>query len=150
MAFSDDAGGFAFSCHDAKMSIGTSTWNTRLSQLSRVSGPMLVMTGLLPDITYISQIIGKRPRDIFIIASTEAEAEARLLKQQFPEIRVALHKSNNAKVVLVAPDTVWVSSSDFGKSAKTESAVGMHSEELYNRTLSSLFNPVWAQSTEIK
>ena len=149
MAFSDDAGGFAFSCHDAKMSIGASTWNTRLSQLARVSGPMLVMTCLPPDTTYISRIIGKRPRDICIIVNIDAETEARFLKQKFPAIRVALHKRNNAKVVLVAPDTVWVSSSDFGKSEKTESAVGMHSVDLYDRTLTSLFNKVWAQSTEI-
>lgn len=149
MAFSDDNGGFAFSCDDAKMSICASTWNTRLSQIARVAGPILIMTGSLPDPEYISQILGKRPQDILIIANTSAVAEARVLKSRFPAIRIALHPNNNAKVVLVAPDTVWVSSSDFGKTTKIEAAVGMHSVFVYNKTLSSLFNRVWMEGTEI-
>ncbi|MCC4610525.1 hypothetical protein LL963_00170 [Xanthomonas campestris pv. esculenti] len=150
MAFGDDNGGFAFACDDAKMSICASTWNTRLSQIGRVTGPIFVMTGLLPDTTYISQIIGKRPSNIFIIANSAAQVSAQSLKHSFPNIRIVLHPKNNAKVVLVAPDTVWVSSSDFGKSDQIESAVGMHSEALYNRTLDALFNKVWTESQEIQ
>jgi len=56
---------------------------------------------------------------------------------------------NNAKVVLVSPDTVWVSSSDFGKTKKIESAVGLHSSIVYQRTLDSLFNRIWADAREI-
>lgn len=150
MAFSDDNGGFAFSCDDAKMSICASTWNTRLSQIARISGPIAIMTGSLPDLEYISQIVSKRPRDMFIIANTRAEVEARSLKLRFPAVRIALHRNSNAKVVLVAPDTVWVSSSDFGKTTQIESAVGLHSSVVYNKTLESLFNRVWAEATELK
>jgi hypothetical protein len=149
MAFSDDNGGFAFACDDAKMSISASTWNTRLSQIGRVTGQIFVMTRLLPDTAYISQIISKRPNNIFIIANSAAQASAQTLKRSFSEIRIVLHPKNNAKVVLVAPDTVWVSSSDFGKSDQIESAVGMHSEALYKRTLDALFNKVWTESQEI-
>lgn len=150
MAFSDDNGGFAFACNDAKMSICASTWNTRLSQIGRVTGPIFVMTGLLPDTAYISQIINKRPSNIFIIANVSAQASAQSLKRSFPNIRIVLHPKNNAKVVLVAPDTVWVSSSDFGKTDQIESAVGMHSEVVYKRTLDALFNKVWKESQEIQ
>ena len=149
MIFSDDSRGFAFSCEDAKMSICASTWNTRLAQIGRVIGPVLIMTGLLPDPEYISQTVGKRPRDIFIIANTDAQREARILKLRFPEVRIALHNKNNAKVVLVAPDTVWVSSADFGKTTRIESAVGLHSSIVFTRTRESLFNRVWAEATEI-
>ena len=149
MAFTDDGGGFAFSCDDAKMSICSSTWNTRLSQIARVTGPIFVMTGLLPDVDFISQIIGKRPSDIFIIANTDAKTEAEHLKKRFPAIRIVLHPNNNAKVVLVAPATVWVSSSDFGKTKKIESAVGMPSEILYSRTVESFFKRLWGESVEV-
>lgn len=44
MAFSDDNGGFAFACSDAKMSIGASTWATRLSQLGSATGEILILT----------------------------------------------------------------------------------------------------------
>ncbi|MET3441453.1 hypothetical protein ABIC94_002211 [Variovorax paradoxus] len=149
MIFRDDSGGFAFSCEDAKISVCTSTWNKRLSQISRVVGPVLIMTGSLPDPEYISRTLGKRPRDIFIIANADAQKEARLLKQRFPEVRVALHRNNNAKVVLVAPDTVWVSSADFGKTTRIESTVGLHSSAVFNKTRESLFSKVWAEATEI-
>lgn len=149
MIFSDDSGGFAFSCEDAKMSICASTWNKRLSQIARVIGPVLIMTGSLPDPEYISHTLGKRPRDIFIIANTDAQKEARMLKLRFPDVRMALHRNNNAKVVLVAPDTVWVSSADFGKTTRIESAVGLHSSVVFKKTRESLFNRVWAEATEI-
>ncbi|QGW80649.1 hypothetical protein GOQ09_03170 [Variovorax paradoxus] len=149
MIFRDDSVGFAFSCDDAKMSICTSTWNKRLAQIARITGPVLIMTGSLPDPEYISQTLGKRPRDIFIIANVEAQKEARMLKRRFPEIRIALHSNNNAKVVLVAPDTVWVSSADFGKTTRIESAVGLHSSVVFNKTRESFFNRTWAKATEI-
>jgi len=149
MIFSDDSSGFAFSCDDAKMSICTSTWNRRLSQIARVIGPILIMTGSLPDPEYVSRILGKRPRDIFIIANADAQKEAMILKRRFPDVRIALHRNNNAKVVLVAPDTVWVSSADFGKTTRIESAVGLHSSVVFKKTQGSFFNRVWAQATEI-
>lgn len=150
MAFSDDAGGFAFSCDDAKMSICASTWNTRLSQIARVTGPIYIMTGRLPDPQYISRMLGKRPHNIFIVADASAHDEARALKTIFPAICIALHPNCNAKAVLIAPETVWVSSSDFGKTTKVESAVGLHSTVAFNRTFESLFKTLWAESTEIK
>jgi hypothetical protein len=149
MTFSDDGGGFAFSCDDAKMSRCASTWNTRLSQIARVAGPIFIMTKLLPDIEYISEIIGKRPRDIFIIANSAARLDAERLKIKFPSIRIVLHSKNNAKVVLVSPDTVWISSSDFGKTNQIESAVGFHSSSLYEKTQELLFKKVWSESQEV-
>ena len=131
------------------MSICTGTWNTRLSQIARVTGPILIMTGSLPDPEYISRTLGKRPRDIFIIANAAAQREARMLKLHFPEVRIALHPNTNAKVVLVAPDTAWVSSADFGKTTQIESAVGLYSSIVFKKTRESLFNRLWAEALEI-
>jgi hypothetical protein len=136
-----DPAGFAFSCEDAKLSISASTWNTRLSQLARMNGPLLIMTRLLPNLDYIARIVGKRPVDICILANSEAEADARQLKARFPAIRIALHPNINAKVVLLAPDTVWVGSADFGESKEVESAIGLHSKAAHERAVSSLFIP---------
>ena len=149
MVFSDDSFGFAFSCEDAKMSISANSWSRRLSHIARIVGPILIMTGSLPEPDYISQILGKRPRDIFIIANTDAHKEARVLKLRFPEVRIALHRNTNAKAVLVAPDTVWVSSTDFGKTTQIESAIGLHSSLVFERARESFFNKLWAEASEI-
>jgi hypothetical protein len=150
MAFSDDNGGFSFSCDDAKFSVCASTWNTRLSQLGKLHGTLCIMTRHLPNIEYISKIFSKRPRDIFIIANEEARENAIKLKAEFPLVRIALHKKMNAKVVLVAPETVWVSSSDFGESKMTESALGFHSVYAHNRAIEVLFNTEWKNSVELQ
>jgi hypothetical protein len=149
MAFSDDSGGFAFSCMDAKMSIGASTWATRLSQISKATGEILILTRALPDTEYIMKILDKRPRDIWIVAHTDSTAEAKALKAARPWLRIAVHRDIGAKAVLVAPDTVWFSSSDFGKAGKLESGVGFHSTELYIRTRSQLFHRAWEESHEL-
>jgi hypothetical protein len=149
MVFSDDSFGFAFSCEDAKMSVCAGSWGRRLSHIARVAGPILILTGSLPDPDYISQTLGKRPRDIFIVANADAHKEARVLKLRFPDVRIALHRNTNAKVVLVAPDTVWVSSADFGKTTQIESAIGLHSSRVFERTRESLFNKVWEEASEI-
>jgi hypothetical protein len=127
MVFKDDGGGFAFSCEDAKISICASTWGTRLSQLSRVNGPIFIMTGELPDIVFISHIISKRPRDIFIIANSAAEMNAKILKRKFPEVRIVLHPNNNAKVI-------WYHQIQFGFQAPT-SARRLKSNLLWECTL---------------
>lgn len=149
MAFSDDNGGFKFTCDDGKLSIGASTWNTRLSQFARAQGPLLVMTRLLPNLDYISQIVGKRPHDIYILGSTEAEQDARTLKGKFPNIRIALHQNINARAVLLGPETVWIGSADFGESKMIESGIGLHSQAVYTKVVSELFNPTWAKAREI-
>ena len=149
MAFHNDSRGFVFSCEDAKMSISASTWNTRLSQIARVVGPILIMTGSLPDPAYIARTLGKRPRDIFIIAHARARREALMLKLRFPEVRIALHRSNNAKIVLVPPDTVWVSSADFGRTTQIESAVGLHSDAVFAKIRETVFKKIWAEAIEV-
>ena len=64
-------------------------------------------------------------------------------------MRIALHPKLNAKVVLVAPETVWVASSDFGETKMVESAIGLHSVVIHNRALEGLFNVEWAKSVEL-
>lgn len=59
MAFTDDDGGFAFSCDDAKFSVCASTWNTRLSQLGKIQRSLCIMTHYLPNPEYIARIIAK-------------------------------------------------------------------------------------------
>ena len=149
MSFSADNGGFPFSCEDAKFSICASTWNTRLSQIGRSTGAIRIMTHGLPDPDYIARIFSKRPDNIYLIANSDAQAEALLIKAQFPKVRIVLHPRMNAKVVFIEPETVWLSSSDFGHTRAIESAVGFHSVDLHNRAVEHLFNKEWQNSAEL-
>jgi len=52
MIFSTDNGGFEFDCKAVKMSLGSSTWSTRLSQLRKMTGRVSILTADLPDPDY--------------------------------------------------------------------------------------------------
>lgn len=149
MAFATDHGGLAFSCEDAKLAHRASTWNTKLSQIGRVAGPIYVLTRNLRDVEYIRKIISKRPRELWLIAHEEARREANDLKMMFPSIRLALHPSSNIKAALVFPNTVWVSTSDFGKSSDEELAIGMHSEAVFNEIVDKIFRKLWSEAVEL-
>lgn len=143
MAFRDDNAGFVFSCDDAKLSFQAGTWSTRLSQLGKLSGAVYIITAQLEDVGYISRVSEKRPSNIFIIAHSTAWENAEELKRKFPLVAIRLHPSINAKIALIAPETVWLSSGDFGKTEKIESTVGMHSATLFERVRDSHFNKLW-------
>lgn len=149
MAFKTDGGGLAFSADDAKLACKAATWATHLTQLGKMKGQMWVMTRNLPDVDYISEIIGKRPWDISILAHTDAFENALLLRARFPRVQFALHPRNNAKMVLVAPKTVWLSSADFGKSTDVESGLGLHSTEAFDTAFSEIFLKAWNEARAI-
>ena len=148
MSFKDDDGGFAFACEDAKFSIDASTWNTKLSQIKKISGEICIMTRLLPNPDYIEKILSKRPHDIFIIAHVDADNNAKKIKEKFPEVRIALHTKINSKVAFIAPETVWVSSADFGETKMIESAIGLHSATVHKRG-KDFFWREWKKAIEL-
>lgn len=149
MAFKDDHGGFQFSCDNGKISLDASTWSTRLSQLGKWSGEVWIMTRHLNDVEYIAGILGKRPKDIYIIAHESARIIAAKLKARFPEIRIALHNDINAKAVLVEPQTIWISSADFGRTEDIESTIGVRSIQAYENYLNFHVKMIWCKSIEI-
>jgi hypothetical protein len=155
MAFTEDGGGFPFHCDDAKMLIGGSgKWATHFSYIGRpgfANNKIHIISNLLTDIDYLKKVIGKRPNNIFIIANTNAAYEADELKRSYPEIRIALHKTNNAKIVLIEPDKVWVSSADFGKTPKNQinSTIGLHSKTIHDKIISEKFQVMWNEALEI-
>lgn len=149
MAFKTDNGGFRFECADAKMSISASTWATRLSQLGKTRGRVSILTTELPDPAYVIEVLSKRPTDIHIVAHAIARAAAEHIKRALPEIRIALHYDIGAKALMVAPETVWIMSTDFGKKHRLDSGVGLHSSELYEKTVEELFERAWREAQEI-
>ena len=110
----------------------------------------MIATGQLLEPRYIATIFNKRPNNIFVIAHSSALENAKILKAQFPEIRFALNETNNAKFVLRASQTVWLSSffCDFGESKLDDCGIGLHSVEVFEKC-KELFQRSWERSEEI-
>ena len=149
MGFKNDCGGFVFDCSDIKISLDSSTWSTRLSQLAKIKGTVWISTRSIENTEYVSTIIGKRPQNINILAHVSAQANAEKLKKKFPNISIALHKNINAKIVLIEPDTVWISSGDFGCTTQIESTIGLHSKIAYDKYLELQVKKLWMDAEKI-
>ena len=149
MSFKTDNGGEAVRINDAKLFFGdNSTWATRLSQLAKVKGNVYISTFSLPDLPYAQKILEKRPHDIFMVAHSMFHAKALAIKDAFPDIRIALRDNIHAKMVLAEPETVWLSSANFGKSGWIEHGIGMHSPEAFD-FYKNAFDNTFSNSEEI-
>lgn len=150
MSFKTDNDGKAVSITDAKISIGSiSTWSTRLKSIKQVKGKICIATFTLPDLPYAQKILAKRPRDIFIVAHTNFTQKAQAIKSDFPDIMIAVREDIHAKLVLIEPSTVWLSSANFGHSGWIENSIGLHSKKAY-KFYKSAFDEIFTSSTEIE
>lgn len=161
MKYKTDNGGFATSCDDIKIFGNGSTWATKLSQLSKSTGKLIIMTygfkvraskygteTIEDEHSYIREILDKRPTDIFIICNSNSIDDAKTIKKLYPKIRIKHHKNINANIALLEPQTVIFSSEEFGFSANDGYGVGFHSNKIYEELLKQ-FRISWEKSEEI-
>ena len=131
MAFKTDHGGMALRA-EIKVAKGASSWRTRLSQLARSNGEIMLCTYSLPrDPSYLSGLLDKRAEGVTILANAKFRQQAYTLKARYPALRMLLATNTHAKMALVAPRTVWLSSENLVKSTNLENTVGIHSEAVY-------------------
>lgn len=149
MAYRTDNGGLAFKCTDIKLMSLSSTWGTRLSKLSLQTGAVRIITYSLPDMDYVVTQLGRRPRNIFIVAHSKFIGRAQQIKKRFPDIELALKDNVHSKVLLIQPSTIYISSANFGDRGWHESTIGLHSVEAHDWYLNSMFQPLWDTSTKL-
>jgi len=138
MAFQTDNGGLALKA-DIKIGADASTWNTRLSQLSRTDAEVILCTYSLPNIPSVRQILDRRSRNITLIVNARFAAQANALKRAYPELTLYLIPRTHAKMALIAPATVWLSSENIGTSGWYENTVGIRSAAAYDYLRASVF-----------
>ena len=111
-------------------------WATRLTKLGTMTGQVCILTTDLSDPDYVIDVLSKRPKDIFIVAHVGARAAAEFLKHGLlrPGTRYTM-----TSALLISPETVWILISDFGKTHRVDSGFGMHFPEVYQATLTGLF-----------
>ena len=140
MAFKTDCGGTALTA-DIKISNKATTWNTRLSQIGRHDKQVTIVTFSLCDLGYISKIVSKREGGvgITIVCNSKYEPNAWLLKRAFPKLRMFVSPYAHAKLALIEPEIVWISSENLGhKSSTFDASVGIHDKDSYNHYFSQV------------
>lgn len=137
MSFKKDNGGLVISIEDAKIltSRTASSWNTRLSQIGTPNlkdKKIIICTYSLPNLEYSKQIFDKRSKNVMLIVNEKFGDKAKELRNLYPDLEIHLKADVHAKIVLVEPKTVWLSSANFGESDWFEQTIGIHSKEAYN------------------
>lgn len=134
MPFKTDTGGLALTA-DVKLSNKSTTWNTRLQHIGENDCLVTIVSFSLADVEYISRILSRRKtgRNLRLICNTRACVNAVRLKKEFPEMRVYLHPMAHAKLVLIEPEMVWVSSENIGHKLKSfDATIGIMGKEAYD------------------
>ena len=140
MAFKSDCSGLALTA-DIKLSNAGTTWNTRLDPIDKHDRLVTLVTYSLCDFPHLSRIASKRPdgAGIRIICNNRYELNAIRLKRQFPALQIYVSPHAHAKLTLIAPDTVWVSSENLGHKKKSfDASIGIESEEAYQHYLTQV------------
>lgn len=146
MAFRTDAHGLAFKCDDIKITSNAHTWAMKLSQIAKQKGALRIITYSLPRPDYIQQVLGKRPVNIQIIAHSKFRQDAMNIMKWFGDIDIRVNDKVHSKVVLAEPETVIVSSANFGSSLWHETSVSLHSKEAHDWYVEHMFTPLWETS----
>jgi hypothetical protein len=132
MTWPTDVHGLAFKPKEVKLYRDSSPWGMRLGQLGRQTGTVYIVTYSLPDLPYIEQQFARRPRDIYLLCHAKFTNRAQALQRGFPDVRVKVHPKVHGKLLLIAPETVYVSSANFGDSGWKEFTVGIRGAEAFD------------------
>ena len=146
--FKTDAGGVAFRATDWKLSFGAATYGTRLSQAHRFPGTIRILTYSLPSLEYVDRQFQRRSMDTWLICHSKFVSRAQEIKRRFEFLRIAHRPDLHAKLLLVAPATLWIGSANFGSSHWEELMAGIHSRTAHDAAAKH-FEALWRGATEI-
>lgn len=154
MTWKDDGHGKLFRTSEAKLYGASHTWAMKLSQLHRQAGRCRILTYSLPALDYAREQFVRRPRDILIACHEKFAPQARLISREFPEIEIRTHPRLHSKTLLIEPDTVYVSSANFGRSlsghhAWHETTLGVRSKEAHDWYVAFSFDPLWEEADPV-
>lgn len=145
MGWNDDGYGIVVKATEVKLYTTDHSWGMKLSQLGRQTGQVRILTYSLPDLAYVTKQLGRRPKDVAMICHARFRDRAIAVKARFPGIEISLSIRLHAKLLLIAPDTVYVTSANFGESDWDELGVGVRSKAGHD-WYAGMFDRLWRES----
>jgi len=121
----------------------------KLSQLAKQTGTVRIVTYSLPDLPYARQQLGRRPRDIFLLCHSQFRDQACQIKKALPQVHIATNDQCHSKVCLIAPNTIYIGSANFGKSDWHETLIGVRSQQAHEWYVQNSFEPLWETSQRV-
>lgn len=120
------------------------TWPAILARLARQKGTIRIVTYSLADMEQIRKQLGHRSKDIWLICHNHFKGRATEIKGAFPDMKIAVRDNIYAKVLLVAPKTVHMTSV-----GAAETTMVLRTREAHNEFVEGAFNSLWENATEV-
>lgn len=142
MSWKTDGHGLAVSGAKLKIyeSIGHS-WAMKLTPvLTRTDRKVLIATYSITTSKMIVDLLSKRSKGVHIICHEMFRDAAIQLKGMFPDLNIATHSENHAKMVLVEDKTVYLGSCNFVSTGWHDTVVGIKSKTVYD-----FYQEVWKE-----
>lgn len=148
MSWRDDGHGLVVKATEVKLFMPSHSWGMKLSQLPKQAGRVRILTYSLPDRSYVAEQLGRRPSNIALICHEKFRDRAVAIKREFPGIEIAVSDCLHAKLLLIEPATVYVTSANFGESDWTEVGVGVRSKPGHD-WYAEMFDRLWLTAMEV-
>lgn len=116
---------------DIKLSPPKSDWEARLKEIKE--GEIIICTYFFSDLNKTAKIIAKRQDKITLIANTKFFNAALAIKKRCPLVKLYLSPNAHAKMVLIQPETMWISTENFGGTQNSfDATVRIDSAKVYD------------------
>lgn len=108
------------------------TWLDRYKQYAKKKkNKIIICTYSVPSEKYVHEMFDLRSKNVTLIVNEKFTDKAIKIADRYPDMTVIACNDMHAKIMLVEPDVVWLSSENFGYSSWFEESIGFISPEGY-------------------
>ena len=143
MTWNNDIHGLLGSSREIKGYLPSHTWMMKLSQLDRQPHALVRIATYSVNVDYAVEILRRRPRRIRFACNPHFLQEAQQLAQQLPDIEVRVVDDLHAKLVLIAPATVYIGSANFVKATIHDISIGVRGPSWHDH-YAAWFDTLWS------
>jgi len=125
MTWNNDGHGLVGSSREIKGYLPSHSWAMKLSQLHKQPDALVRIATYSVNADYAADILRRRPYRIHFACNTHSWREAQELARQLPSIDVRVVDDLHAKLVRIAPATVYIGSANFVKATLQDVSIGV-------------------------
>lgn len=104
----------------------------QLGSILNNPGEVIIISYALPhNPEYLNDIFDIRSKGVTIICNSKYVADAKVLKEKYPDLRIFTDPCVHAKMILANRSRVWISSTNLGITRSAEGTVGIESRAVY-------------------
>jgi hypothetical protein len=148
VTWNNDGHGLVGSSHEIKGYLPSHSWAMKLSQLAKQPDVLVRIATYSVNADYAADILQRRPHHVRFACNPHYRWEAIKLARRLPDIEVRIIDDLHAKLVLIAPATVYLGSANFVKATNQDVSIGVRGAHWHNH-YAKWFDIVWSSGHEI-